>query len=47
LPPPEGPRGCDEGPAPGWGVWAPVPMGVVRLEGSSEVKIVAEEGEMM
>lgn len=30
----------------GWGVFAPVPRGVERLEGSSEVKIVAEEGEM-
>lgn len=29
-----------------WGVLVPVPMGVVRLEGSSEVNIVAEEGEM-
>jgi hypothetical protein len=28
------------------GVWAPVPIGVERLEGSSEVKIVALEGEM-
>lgn len=30
----------------GWGVFAPVPAGVLMLEGSSEVKIVALEGEM-
>ena len=30
----------------GCGVLAPVPMGVERFEGSSEVKMVAEEGEM-
>ena len=33
----------------GWrrGVLAPVASGVERLDGSSEVKIVADEGEMM
>lgn len=30
----------------GCGVFAPVPMGVERFDGSSEVKIVAEDGEM-
>ena len=36
----EGPWGC------GCGVLAPVATGVERLDGSSEVKIVALEGEM-
>lgn len=31
----------------GWGVLAPVATGVVKFEGSSDVKIVALEGEMM
>lgn len=34
------------GPNSRWGVLVPVPMGVVRLEGSSDVNIVAEDGEM-
>ena len=28
------------------GVWEPVPIGVERLDGNSDVNIVAEEGEM-
>ena len=34
------------GPSWGCGVLAPVPAGVEILEGISEVKIVADEGEM-
>jgi hypothetical protein len=34
------------GPSCGWGVFAPVPVGVEMLEGISDVNIVAEEGEM-
>lgn len=44
-----GPCACVEGVGPwgcGCGVLAPVATGVVRLEGSSEVKIVALEGEI-
>lgn len=39
--------GC-EGPPEFWGIGveAPVAIGVERLEGSSEEKIVPEEGEM-
>lgn len=37
---------CGGGWSWGWGVWAPVPIGVEKLEGSSDVKIVALEGEM-
>lgn len=33
------------GPSWGCGVFAPVPMGVDTLDGISDVKIVAEEGE--
>jgi hypothetical protein len=34
------------GPSCGWGVFAPVPMGVDMFEGISDVNIVADEGEM-
>ena len=37
----------DEGPAPGIGVEAPVGRGVEAEEGSSEVKMLAEEGEIL
>ena len=30
----------------GWGVLVPVAIGVVKVDGSSDVKIVALEGEM-
>jgi len=35
------------GPSCGCGVLAPVPVGVEMFEGISDVKIVAEEGEIM
>lgn len=38
---------CDDGGwCWGWGVFAPVATGVVMLDGSSEVKMVALDGEM-
>jgi hypothetical protein len=40
-------RGCCPGGYSLCGVCAPVPIGVERLEGSSDVKIVAEDGEII
>lgn len=40
------PCGTCGGPSWGWGVWAPVPTGVEKFEGSSEVNMVAEDGEI-
>lgn len=37
----------EEGPTPGIGVEAPVGRGVEAEEGSSEVNILAEEGEIL
>ena len=37
---------CEGGACWGWGVFAPVATGVVTLDGSSEVKMVALEGDM-
>ena len=43
TPLPVGLGGCEWG----FGVLAPVGMGVEKVEGSSEVKMVAEDGEMI